>query len=265
MSKLILLSAEVLAALASSYLWARTLWGLRQGVWPLAPRPERRVPWNPLATVAVFYVGAALAPFFVFKLCGVEKEGSLLAIQAQCLWALLVLVVAPTVLALNAPTRWSDFGIHATGWPADLAAGAWGFVLSLLPVYLTELPVQSFRKPHPVMEALLKQPDATTISWVVLSAVIAAPLVEELLYRVLLQGVFMDRLGSGLGIVLAAVIFCAAHQWPDCIPLFPLALILGYVYHRRRSYPAVVFLHALFNGVNLLMALTQTVHPAATD
>jgi membrane protease YdiL (CAAX protease family) len=51
------------------------------------------------------------------------------------------------------------------------------------------------------------------------------------------------------------MIFSVVHGVPDCFPLFPLALILGFVYHRTRSFLAVVVLHALFNATNLTLSV----------
>jgi membrane protease YdiL (CAAX protease family) len=92
------------------------------------------------------------------------------------------------------------------------------------------------------------------VFWIVLSAAFLAPLTEELLYRVLLQGWAQSHLAPWQAIVASSFVFVAQHSMSDWLPLLPLALILGYVYHRRRSYLAVVVLHALFNGVMLALA-----------
>jgi membrane protease YdiL (CAAX protease family) len=97
------------------------------------------------------------------------------------------------------------------------------------------------------------------LAWIALSVVIVAPLAEELLYRVLLQGWTQAHITPWKAIVFSATIFSLAHQEHDWLPLFPLALILGYVYHRTHSYLAVVVLHALFNATNLTLAVLT--HP----
>jgi membrane protease YdiL (CAAX protease family) len=56
---------------------------------------------------------------------------------------------------------------------------------------------------------------------------------------------------AAIGIV--TVLFAAVHGLPDALPIVPLALVLGYVFHRTRSYVAVVTLHALFNSYNLIL------------
>ncbi|HEY3964048.1 MAG TPA: CPBP family intramembrane glutamic endopeptidase, partial [Planctomycetaceae bacterium] len=94
--------------------------------------------------------------------------------------------------------------------------------------------------------------------WIIVSAVILAPVAEELLYRVLLQGWAQGQMASWKAIVFSSFVFVVQHDPFDWLPLIPLALILSYVYNRRRSYLAVVVLHALFNGVMLaLAALTK--------
>jgi membrane protease YdiL (CAAX protease family) len=58
-----------------------------------------------------------------------------------------------------------------------------------------------------------------------------------------------------LPIAISAVLFASAHAgtWPDPVPLFMLALVLGYVYRQtHRLWPSVV-LHMIFNGLALAM------------
>jgi hypothetical protein len=58
-----------------------------------------------------------------------------------------------------------------------------------------------------------------------------------------------------LPITISAVLFASAHAgtWPDPVPLFLLALVLGYVYRQtHRLWPSVL-LHMIFNGLALAM------------
>ena len=88
-----------------------------------------------------------------------------------------------------------------------------------------------------------------------LLAAVLAPLVEELMYRVVLQ-TWLEKIAPRReALIVVALVFSAMHQLPDAIPLFPLALILGYVYQQRRSYLSVVLIHMLFNGANLLFLI----------
>ena len=56
-----------------------------------------------------------------------------------------------------------------------------------------------------------------------------------------------------LPIVVSSLLFALAHfgYGPDPIPLFLLALILGYVYQRTHRIVPSIVTHALFNGMSL--------------
>jgi membrane protease YdiL (CAAX protease family) len=88
-----------------------------------------------------------------------------------------------------------------------------------------------------------------------LSAAILAPICEELVYRVVLQGWAQARTGPVMSITISTLIFVSIHQRFDWLPLAALAIILGYVYYRRRSLLAVVTIHALFNTTMLTFAI----------
>lgn len=135
-----------------------------------------------------------------------------------------------------------------------------GFLLSLIPVMSILLVTQPFRSEetlHPLFHLLKEQPYFSTIAWIFISAVVVAPLLEELIYRVIFQSWlenFLDPLGA---ITVSSLIFSIVHGFPDCIALFPLAFILGTLFYYRRSYIAVVFTHSLFNSMNLGFALAN--------
>ncbi len=74
---------------------------------------------------------------------------------------------------------------------------------------------------------------------------------------------------AGVAIVITSVIFAILHagQWPAPIPIFFLALGLGFIYHRTGSLLAPICMHAVFNGTSTLMlfiALLMGV-PAAAE
>ncbi len=90
---------------------------------------------------------------------------------------------------------------------------------------------------------------------ITIAAVVAAPLTEELIFRIVFQGLLESLVPPPVAILIPAVAFSIMHGKYDAIPLFPLALALGIVYHIRRSYVAVVTIHALFNATFLALAL----------
>lgn len=151
-----------------------------------------------------------------------------------------------------------SYGFHPNALLKQLLYGVLGFVASLLPVFLLLLATSVFRSEetlHPFLQSLQKNPGSQTVFWIGLAVTISAPVMEELMYRVILQTSLSRWLPIQVALPLTAVIFCAMHGWPDMIPLLPLALVLGWIYHRHRSYLAIVTTHALFNGWMLAWAL----------
>jgi hypothetical protein len=55
--------------------------------------------------------------------------------------------------------------------------------------------------------------------------------------------------------VLTSLVFAGLHydQWPAPIPLFPVSLMLGYLYQRTGSLFASIAMHATFNGINMAL------------
>jgi membrane protease YdiL (CAAX protease family) len=162
-------------------------------------------------------------------------------------------VEAPRVPACSrsvvpAGSRGADFwlGINV-GLAAILPTVVAGVVLQLFGQKQHEL--------HPYLELLRSRDAATIVTWVFLAAVIFAPMKEELIFRVILHGRLADSYGTA-GWIATAVLFAAVHDLPDALLLLPLALLLGDLYERRRSYLAVVAAHATFNAANVVMAIS---------
>jgi membrane protease YdiL (CAAX protease family) len=94
---------------------------------------------------------------------------------------------------------------------------------------------------------------------------IAAPVVEELLFR----GIFMGRLAkaipAGAALVLQAVAFGIYHMNPlQSLYAFVLGLLLGYLYLKYKSILVCILCHAVINliGSNYPAALFDGIHPA---
>lgn len=88
-----------------------------------------------------------------------------------------------------------------------------------------------------------------------LSIVVLAPVVEELLFRGAMQGYLMCRLKNpAWGIVIASLIFGAIHGNPAQIPFaFVTGLALGWVYYRTGSLWPGILMHFVNNGSSVLL------------
>jgi membrane protease YdiL (CAAX protease family) len=92
---------------------------------------------------------------------------------------------------------------------------------------------------------------------------IAAPTIEEFLFRGILQGWLKQHLGPKAAILLAALGFAFFHMAPSqgwgnislIVSLFVFACFLGFVYEKQRSLFASIGLHIAFNAVSTLRIL----------
>lgn len=96
-----------------------------------------------------------------------------------------------------------------------------------------------------------------------ITMVLFAPLIEEFLFRGLLQNYLRKYFGIKTGIILSSFIFAVFHfSSPQGISnlmiipsLFVLSLFLGFIYERQRSLISPIILHATFNSISILNLL----------
>ncbi len=99
--------------------------------------------------------------------------------------------------------------------------------------------------------------DAAHGGWyviLVLVVVVGAPIVEELMYRGLLQGAYTRRLNDVVGVVIVAAWFAIIHFQPVEYPgLFVFGLVLGTCALRTRRLGMSVLTHMAFNATGLIL------------
>jgi membrane protease YdiL (CAAX protease family) len=92
--------------------------------------------------------------------------------------------------------------------------------------------------------------------------VIAAPVLEEVLYRGLLQDAIRRATGRPwISITVTSLVFMMMHasiaDWHALPPLFVLSLGLGWAYERTGRLATPIIMHAGFNLANLAVAMSQ--------
>ena len=84
----------------------------------------------------------------------------------------------------------------------------------------------------------------------VFGGVIAAPLGEEIFFRGLLYNSLKHRMNVPAAIVLSGFLFALVHFNPlSVLVIFPMGMLLAYVYERTGSLWITIIMHALNNGV----------------
>lgn len=113
---------------------------------------------------------------------------------------------------------------------------------------------------HETLRALSDQPVGLWWVLAIVIALVAAPLLEEIMYRGLIQnGLLRLTRSPATSIGGASLIFALMHYSsvaPYALPmLFVLGLAFGIAYHRTRSLGVSIVMHATFNAVNLALVL----------
>ena len=254
--------------LASLWVWARVAQRQWLGEEPVSYESRRHVPWGKDgAFLALFCIAMALLTTYG----PVDPEGERPAgvtFADAFSFALLSLALSLIVVLWqrnNVCAAWADFGLPQSPKQLlrDLGLGLGVFTAALLPVYLIQVLLVSFfglPTKHPTLEQLLTDPTGEAMLAAGVTAVIVAPLFEEFAFRVMLQGGLERVAGSSKAwwpIVVSSAAFAMAHQGQGYapVPLFVLALGLGYIYRQTHRLAPCVFAHAAFNAFSLAMAL----------
>jgi membrane protease YdiL (CAAX protease family) len=97
--------------------------------------------------------------------------------------------------------------------------------------------------------------------WILLLIVVVvagAPLVEEIVYRQVVQQDLVQRWGKAGGVVVTAAVFAAVHmQLVEFAGLFAFALVLGVVRQRTGRLGTSIITHMAFNAAGLLMVILK--------
>jgi uncharacterized protein len=161
-------------------------------------------------------------------------------------------------------------------WKEDSTSTYWADIRLAIISWLIALPTVMFT--GNLTELLLKffvknpsTPDQVAIEYVKLAArnplhfvialisiLIFAPLIEEFLFRGLLQNYLRKYLGVTKAILLTSALFALFHFASSqglsnviiILSLFILALFLGFIYEKQKSLLSPIVLHALFNATN---------------
>lgn len=264
-------SGVLVLLLAGLFLWAGWLWQHRQTgfVMPRHLGALRALPWDmeDLLRLGIGISGMLLA---FMLLGGWLRQGGMdeRAVARMAVWqnTLLQAVVAGLVglriRARGAGLRGSFQSPAAPAGGDAIRQGVRYYVLVFPVVLLVLLLWQGLLKrlgvegtPQPVL--LLAAGEGVSIwvqVWLVLAALVGAPLLEEIIFRGMLLPVVLRRMDWRMAVVCSSALFALVHgHVPSMVPLFVVgvAFSLAYLYSGSLLVPMVM--HAAFNGVNLLV------------
>jgi membrane protease YdiL (CAAX protease family) len=160
---------------------------------------------------------------------------------------------------------WRSIGLTSDNAPLDWRLAIGGLMLVTGPLLLMSAALdQLVTYEHPVIDTLREQNGPAAVVIVIITAVIVAPIAEELFFRRILLGWIDARVpssGGSVAILASALLFGLSHwgQGLAWIPLVILGIALGELARRRGSVVAAILLHALFNAVSVVMLVVQIV------
>jgi membrane protease YdiL (CAAX protease family) len=264
--------------------WSGLLWtAVRRGVFR---RETGKLPvWPGRAVVeclaAFAFVSVAVGVAYQLR---VGKQTEIPAADQLGLMAVinaLLVVIVPWIIEKRSGLTLSDLGlVHRRILVDDTVSGGL-LCLVLLPLVYAVFTGAQLIWPaheHSVQRAVREQFSTEMAALVVLSAVILAPIAEELFFRGVLLGWLQTRmteaaghavgpmwlLGIWLPNVLVSILFAAIHwtEWPAPLALFVLSLGLGWLVQRSGRLGGAIAAHMLFNGLSTVLLFLST--PNAT-
>lgn len=164
-----------------------------------------------------------------------------------------------------------DLRLSARRVPAALAWSALTLPIVLAVSTLASLALVALEgSPPPAVAhstlATIVESRAEVWAWVIIAATtLAVPIVEEVLYRGVIQSAILRATGSIWGAVGSTSLLFALVHWPMApdarslaimLPtLAVLSVLMGLAYERTRSLAVPVIMHAAFNGLNVALAV----------
>jgi len=118
---------------------------------------------------------------------------------------------------------------------------------------------------HPTLDLILGAPSDPWRWGIIAAAVIGAPFVEEIIYRVFLQSAVLRWTGQPLwSVLVAAGVFAGAHALGEeglayyaVGPIFVLGVAMGVAYERTRRVGVPIVMHMGFNALNVAWAMYE--------
>ncbi len=163
---------------------------------------------------------------------------------------------------LDMRTLWTDIRFGLVNYLSILPVV---FSLTMLVAFIARLIVgEDFQMPN---HSLIKALDNGTPIWfsicAIILATVAAPIVEEFLFRGILQNyIFSLTNKPWLSIFITSVLFAMVHGFSlkyHWLALFALSCCMGYAYIKSGSLLRSIVVHATFNLVSVVSALI-TIH-----
>ncbi len=208
---------------------------------------KRKFPsWMDLfATIGVFIVSALLG--YLVAMILMHARGAKELTPDLTLIYYLIQMIPPVLFVVWLRHRAGrgnaiHFGFRRTNLPLLL----WGILFLLASSVVLEPLLSLFpSQPYDAVKNMVG-----TGGWTILSVIICAPILEEILFRGLILESCRERFGGALAVLISSLLFGLIHGIPvQIVNAFVVGLILGYIYIRTGSLITTIILHAINNAI----------------
>lgn len=188
----------------------------------------------------------------------IELNTHVLIVGAVFTFFLIAIVLSFLTLRHQNPVEL--FGLREADFPRHLKAACVGLVAALPAVFFIHSLCLHLMgddaEPQPLLQFLATNPSLPDKLLLIGTALIVAPVAEELIFRGYLFGVLRRYAGRWWAMVISGMVFAAIHAHiPSLAGLFVLAVALTLVYEGAGSLWASILMHSLFNGITVILTL----------
>ena len=231
---------------------------------PPLPTPQLQeapaVPWRALEGIPILIFSLLTGIFFTMLAAVTIEDRDTLQLVATIIieaslagWVVLWLRLRHGVGARALGLRFSaeDVWTGLIGGLVGFAvAGAAGSILESIYRAITDKALEA-------PEQLPKSLPGGRVALAILAVTVVAPIAEEFFFRGFLYQALRKWKGVTGAMLLSAFFFSLAHGHPVLIlAIFPLGIVLAYLYERRgSSLTAAIAAHALFNSIGVIFLL----------
>ncbi len=208
-------------------------------------------------------LASALVLWFLTNIIG--SANRVLVVNTQLLiigaiFSFFLLVVLLCFLVLRGRNPVDLFGLRGVPFQQNIRAACYGLVAALPAIYFVHSLSFYFSgaeaQPQPLLRFLADHAGLHDRLLLILTAVVIAPISEELIFRGYVFGVLRRYAGRWWALVISASVFAAIHAHiPSLAGLFVLAVALTLVYEGAGSLWAPILMHALFNSITVILTL----------
>jgi membrane protease YdiL (CAAX protease family) len=233
---------------------------------------QKTLRWSSLIAVIFFYFASfCLLSLFSFLLGGEKTFFGLAEIQYYLLISTLSSLLAIVLSGLYISTlslKQKEEIIGKVSLEPIKRGIQWGIACMIIPyllLFTIHLVLFFVKHTPPEEQAAFTMVRVSTSSWwlfilVFLSINLVTPILEELIFRGILQNLFSKSFTPFISIVLTSTLFALTHYANEqgasniayIISIFSLSYFLGVLYEREKSLLASIVMHSTFNTISIL-------------